>query len=80
MKPTNSQDLTLVHALNKLLDKGVILNADIEISLSGINLINIRLSALIAGAATMIDYGLCDNKKISESTKPNTDLLVDSKT
>lgn len=61
MKPTNNRDQTLVYALNKLLDKGVVLNADIEISLSNITLINIRLSALISGAATMIDYGLCEN-------------------
>jgi hypothetical protein len=44
--------------LERLLDKGVILNLDLVIGVAGIPLIGINLRAAIASIETMIDYGI----------------------
>jgi hypothetical protein len=49
---------TLNDLLERVLDKGLILDADIMIVLAGIPLIGVKLRAAIAGMATMERYGL----------------------
>ncbi|MBI2919111.1 MAG: gas vesicle protein [Chloroflexi bacterium] len=49
---------TLVDLLDRVLDRGVVINADIIISLSGVPLIGIKLRAAIAGMETMVQYGM----------------------
>lgn len=49
---------TLVDLLDRVLDRGLIINADIVISLSGVPLIGINLRAAIAGMETMARYGV----------------------
>jgi hypothetical protein len=49
---------TLVDVLDRVLDRGVVINADILICLSGVPLIGINLRAALAGMQTMLDYGL----------------------
>jgi hypothetical protein len=44
--------------LDRLLDKGVIIQADVIISVAGIPLIGINLRAALAGMETMLQYGL----------------------
>lgn len=58
MEPTRSS--ALVDLVDKILDKGIILHADIIISVSGIPLIGINLRAAIAGMKTMLDYGMME--------------------
>lgn len=53
-----SRDGALVDLIDRILVKGIILNADIIISVSGVPLIGINLKAAIAGLTTMIDYGM----------------------
>lgn len=60
MKPVRDLDYKLVDILNALLDTGVVINADVVISVSGIPLIGINLRAALAGMATMLDYGLME--------------------
>jgi len=60
MKPERDLDYKLVDVLNALLDTGVILNADVVITVSGVPLIGIKLRAALAGMATMLDYGLME--------------------
>ncbi len=44
--------------MDRILDRGLLLNADIIISLAGVPLIGINLRAAVAGMDTMVKYGL----------------------
>ena len=58
MKPTRNTQATLVDLLDRILDKGLILDADVIIQVAGIPLIGIKLKAAIAGIDTMLKYGI----------------------
>lgn len=58
MEPTREVHGTLSDLLDRVLDKGLIVNADIIITLSGIPLIAVSLRAAIAGMETMLEYGV----------------------
>ena len=58
MEPTKSN--ALVDLIDRMLDKGIILHADIIITVSDIPLIGINLKAAIAGMKTMLDYGMME--------------------
>jgi len=58
MEPTREVHATLVDLLDRVLDKGLIINADIIISLAGVPLLGINLRAALAGMETMLKYGL----------------------
>ncbi|MDD3268175.1 MAG: gas vesicle protein [Syntrophomonadaceae bacterium] len=58
MEPTRDTKATLVDLLDRLLDKGLILNADLIIHIAGIPLIGINLKACLAGIDTMLLYGI----------------------
>lgn len=49
---------TLVDLLDRVLDRGLVINADIIISLAGVPLIGINLRAALAGMETMAQYGV----------------------
>lgn len=49
---------TLVDLLDRVLDKGLFLRADLVISLAGIPLIGATLSLAVAGTETMLKYGI----------------------
>jgi hypothetical protein len=51
----------LVEVLDRLLNKGAVLNADIIISVAGIPLIGVTLKAMIAGMETMLEYGIMED-------------------
>lgn len=56
--PTRDHHATLVDLLDRVLDKGIVINADIIISLSGVPLIGVNLRAALAGMETMVRYGV----------------------
>jgi len=58
MEPTRDARITLVDLLDRVLDKGLIINADIIISVAGIPLIGVNLRAALAGMETMVKYGV----------------------
>lgn len=58
MKP--QRENALVDLLDRLLNKGLVLNADVIISVAGVPLIGINLKAAIAGIETMLDYGMME--------------------
>ena len=58
MEPTRNSHATLVDLLDRVLDKGLVINADIIISLSGVPLIGVNLRAALAGMETMLKYGV----------------------
>ena len=58
MEPTRNSHATLVDLLDRVLDKGLVINANIIISLAGVPLIGVNLRAALAGMETMLEYGL----------------------
>lgn len=58
MEPTRCRRATISDLLDRVLDKGIILNADLVISLADVPLIGVNLRAAIAGMETMVKYGL----------------------
>lgn len=58
MKPTKGGKATLDDLLERILDKGVVVNLDLVIGIANIPLIGISLRAAIAAIETMMDYGM----------------------
>jgi len=58
LEPTTSD--ALVDLIDRILVKGIILQADLIISVSGMPLIGVNLKAAIAGMKTMLDYGMME--------------------
>ena len=58
MEPQRQLEVTLTDVLDRLLDKGLVLNADVIISVAGIPLIGLTLRAALAGMETMVAYGV----------------------
>ena len=58
MEPMARPHATLVDLLDRVLDRGLILDADIIISLAGVPLIGVKLRAAVAGMETMVKYGV----------------------
>lgn len=58
MQPTRTGRAGIVDLLDRVLDKGLILNADLIISLAGVPLIGVSLRAAIASVETMQKYGM----------------------
>lgn len=59
MEPeTESADEGLAGLLNRALNKGAILNADLLITVNDVPLVALRLQAAIANVETMIEYGI----------------------
>lgn len=56
--PSRQKQATLVDLLDRVLEKGVVISADIIISVAGIPLIGINLRAALAGMETMLKYGM----------------------
>ena len=58
MEPTREKNATLVDVLDRALNKGLLINADLIISVADIPLIGVNLRAAIAGMETMLEYGM----------------------
>lgn len=56
-KPTRTQG-DLAQMLETLLDKGVVINADIAITIGDTELLSVKLRAAIASFETAAEYGL----------------------
>lgn len=61
----------LVDLLDRVLERGLVIDADIIISLAGVPLIGIKLRAALAGMETMVQYGLMRewDKSIREAAR-----------
>ena len=58
MEATRERRTTLVDLLDRVLDKGAVIDADVIISVSGVPLIGLKLRAMLASIETMIEYGM----------------------
>lgn len=57
MQPTRDRS-TLADVIDRLLDKGLVINADILVSVAGVELLGIKLRAALASFETAARYGL----------------------
>lgn len=58
VEPTADDEDVIVDLLDVLLEKGVVLEADVVIGIADIPLVGIKLRAAIAGLTTMREYGM----------------------
>lgn len=49
---------TLVDVIDRILDKGLVINADITVSIAGVELLGIKIRAALASFETAAKYGL----------------------
>lgn len=49
---------SLVDVIDRLLDKGLVINADITVSVAGVELLGVKVRAALASFATAAKYGL----------------------
>jgi hypothetical protein len=56
--PTRYEKATLVDLLDRVFDKGVVIHADLLVSVAGIPLLGVNLRAALAGMETMRRYGI----------------------
>jgi len=66
MMPERGED-SLVELLDRLLNKGLVLNADVLITVAGVPLIGLSLRLLAAGIETMLEYGIFE--QFDQSTR-----------
>ena len=58
MQPSRDTHATLVDLLDRVLEKGLVVNADLMIHIAGIPLLGVNLKACLAGMETMLQYGI----------------------
>ena len=49
---------TMVDVIDRILDKGLVINADITVSVAGVELLGIKIRAAVASFETAAKYGL----------------------
>lgn len=81
-KPTRSQG-DLAETLEMLLDKGVVVNADVVVSVGDTELLGIELRAAIASFETAAEYGLefptgTDMQQVESAANTSADLSESS--
>ena len=76
MDPTRDTHATLVDLLDRILDKGLILDADIIIHVAGIPLIGVKLKAAIAGIETMLRFGIWEDWEAAQRAVATRELRL----
>ena len=52
------KELTVVDLLDRILDKGIVINGDITVSIVGVDLLSLKINLVIASLETAKRYGL----------------------
>lgn len=58
MEATRDNTGTLVDVIDRILDKGLVINADITVSVAGVELLGVKIRAALASFETAARYGL----------------------
>lgn len=58
MEAVRDTQATLGDLLDRVLDKGLVIYADVMVSVAGVPLIGVNLRAALAGMETMLKYGV----------------------
>ncbi|CAN5711874.1 hypothetical protein BH23GEM6_BH23GEM6_23150 [soil metagenome] len=69
----SGEEQSLVDLINRVLDRGVVITGDVTISVAGVDLVYLGLSAVltsVASARKKIDRGIGPHREISDSGAP----------
>lgn len=58
LEPDRYSDTGLVAVIDRILDKGLVINADITVSVAGVELLGVKVRAALASFETAAQYGL----------------------
>jgi ribosomal protein L37AE/L43A len=58
LQATKGENSGLAEVIDKILDKGLVINADIVVSVAGVELLGIKIRAALASFETAAKYGL----------------------
>ncbi len=58
LEPTRENSAGLADVIDRILDKGLVINADVLISVAGVELLGIKIRAALASFETAARYGL----------------------
>ncbi len=58
LSETGRRDLSLVDLLDRILEKGVVINGDITVSVGSVELLSVKVNLVIASLETAKRYGL----------------------
>lgn len=58
LEPVNEHPSTLPDIIDRILEKGLVINADISVSVAGVELLGVRIRAALASFETAAKYGL----------------------
>ncbi len=58
LQATRDRSATLVDVIDRVLDKGLVINADICVSVAGVELLGLKIRAALASFETAAKYGL----------------------
>jgi hypothetical protein len=61
MKPSREREDALVDLVDVILEEGVVLQADVIVSVAEVPLLGVKLRAALAGMVTMTEYGLFED-------------------
>ena len=78
MEPTKDETHAIVEFVDVLLREGVVVQADIIVTVADIPLVGINLRAAIAGMTTMTDYGIFEDWDAAHRHQQRDDGLVSS--
>ena len=57
-RPFATRELTLLDLIDRILDKGVVINGDITVSFAGVDILSLKINLVIASLETAKRYGL----------------------
>ena len=58
LEPSKDGDTGLAGLIDRVLDKGLVINADITVSVAGVELLGVKIRAALASFETAAKYGL----------------------
>ena len=78
-------ELTLLDVIDRILDKGVVINGDITVSFAGVDILSLKINLVIASFETAKRYGLempwekweREKSRLLSNEQPKTPSLAD---
>jgi len=58
LKTITPKQLTIIDLIDRILDKGVVINGDITVSVVGVDLLSLKINLVIASLETAKRYGM----------------------
>jgi len=58
LKTLTPKQLTIIDLIDRILDKGVVINGDITVSVVGVDLLSLKINLVIASLETAKRYGI----------------------